>query len=188
MEIKKLNKDLTDDYLHFFDNIAFCDNPDWMGCYCCFFYYSDDKLWDSRSGRENRDTCIKLIGAGRLNGFLAYDGGEPIGWCNADAKSNYPRITDNPEIPRDRLEKTGAIVCFTVDYRQRGKGVASALLKAACDDFSGKGYEQIEAYPHKHPQSEAQNYYGPLSLYEKNGFAPVREWGDHYIVRKVLNH
>ena len=32
--IQPLTKDLLPDWLDFFDNIAFADNPEWADCYC----------------------------------------------------------------------------------------------------------------------------------------------------------
>jgi len=32
--VKELTPSLTDDFLLFFDSVAFVDNPDWSDCYC----------------------------------------------------------------------------------------------------------------------------------------------------------
>ena len=37
--IKSLGPELTDDFLYFFDNLAFSDNPEWAGCYCHFYHF-----------------------------------------------------------------------------------------------------------------------------------------------------
>ena len=34
--IKRLSPNLLDDFLYFFDDIAFRDNPEWSHCYCRF--------------------------------------------------------------------------------------------------------------------------------------------------------
>jgi len=31
--VKELTPSLRDDFLHFFDNVAFADNPEWSDCY-----------------------------------------------------------------------------------------------------------------------------------------------------------
>ena len=41
--IKALSLDLIDDFLYFFDEIAFTDNPEWSGCYCVFYHHNGDE-------------------------------------------------------------------------------------------------------------------------------------------------
>ena len=36
-DIQPLSPKLLPDWLNFFDNIAFVDNPDWSDCYCCCY-------------------------------------------------------------------------------------------------------------------------------------------------------
>ena len=39
--VKELTPSLRDDFLLFFDNVAFADNPDWGDCYCYTYQFSD---------------------------------------------------------------------------------------------------------------------------------------------------
>ena len=39
LHIRRFDADLLDDYLHFFDNVAFADHPDWAQCYCMHFHW-----------------------------------------------------------------------------------------------------------------------------------------------------
>ncbi len=41
--VKELMPSLRDDFLHFFDNIAFVDNPDWSDCYCSAYHFTNNK-------------------------------------------------------------------------------------------------------------------------------------------------
>ena len=184
LEIKKLDPSMTDDFLYFFDDIAFCDNPDWADCYCCFFYFPSGRGWEQRTGEQKREYAASRIEDGRLNGFIAYVDGKPAGWVNADDISNYERILADDDIPQAAAKKAGAIVCFVIDHRHRGRGIASALLEAACDDFIRQGFDVIEAYPRKKPENEASKYHGTVAMYERNGFAITGEADDFYIVRR----
>ena len=170
VKIRKLSKELMDDYLHFFDDIAFCDNPAWSECYCSHFYYGDGDDFDNVTGKETRACVVDRMNRGKHNGFIAYLDGNPVGWVNADIKENYIRIIGNEEIGYDQKKKVGSIVCFVVDHKHRGKGLATALLVEACTYFEDHGYDCVEAYPLKSPENNAENYHGPLKMYLSNGF------------------
>ncbi|MBN2628507.1 MAG: GNAT family N-acetyltransferase [Spirochaetales bacterium] len=184
--IKRLTPERAGDFLYFFDNVAFCDNPSWADCYCCFFYFADNAVWGKREGAENREYAAELIEKGELNGYLAYDGKAPVGWLNGDDKTAYPRIMEHPDIPHDEGKKTASLVCFTIDHTRRGQGMATALLNAACDDFALRGYDLIEAYPRRAPKTAAENYYGPLTMYQNAGFTTTAEKEEFTIVQKPL--
>ncbi len=186
LDIKRLTQERLEDYLHFFDEVAFCDNPEWAGCYCCFFYYSDDEYWIGLKKEEVRAIAVQKIKEGSLNGFLSYIDGQPVGWCNADVVTNYERIIEDTSIPQNENLKTGALVCFVVDHRHRGKGVATALVKRICEEFAKEGYDQIEAYPAKGASTEAELYHGPVNMYLDQGFVIANELEDKYVLRKVL--
>ncbi len=188
IEVRKLGEDCLEDFLDFFDNRAFCDNPDWGGCYCCFFYYSDDREFESRPGTANREEAVSRIRAGEMNGYMAFLDGKAVGWCNADDIGNFPRIIEDPNIEPAGDKRAAAVVCFTIDHNYRRKGIAKALLEKVCGGFEDAGYDFIEAYPGKSPGDDAGNYHGPLSMYLKSGFKIQKELEDFYIVRKLLEN
>jgi len=39
INIKKLSPQFIEDYLYFFDHRAFCNHPEWAGCYCMFYNF-----------------------------------------------------------------------------------------------------------------------------------------------------
>jgi GNAT superfamily N-acetyltransferase len=175
------------DWLAFFDKVAFADNPDWSGCYCHFFHADhDEKPWDERTPEENRAASIDLIGKGRLRGYLAYLDGRPLGWCQAGPRAGIPNIANDDELVVEEADNVGSIVCFVVAESYRGKGVASALLEAACEGFSAAGLRWAEAYPNRVARTAAANYHGPMGLYAKSGFKPIREVGDFTVMRRDL--
>jgi len=48
--IQPLTPDLLGDWLAFFDQDAFADNPDWSGCYCQWFHVDHEQGdWESRT-------------------------------------------------------------------------------------------------------------------------------------------
>lgn len=169
--VSPLTPERAEDFITFFDHVAFQDHPEWgCGCYCCFFHYSDHALWDARSPEQNRAQARQLIGENRLRGLLAYDGKTPVGWCHYDLQKNLPGVRAfYPQLSEDDPDG-GEIVCFTIAQGWRGRGVATRLLTAALADLAACGVKTVNAYPVLEDASEEHNYTGPLRLYQKAGF------------------
>src|SRR5205807_9538343 len=89
IEVKPLGVDTLDDFLAFFDRRAFMDNPFWFGCYCMDPHQVDPT---ERTPAEKREDKIGLVKSGAARGFLAYVGGEPVGWCNAAPRPMLPGV------------------------------------------------------------------------------------------------
>lgn len=178
--VKELSPSLRDDWLLFFDQIAFADNPDWSDCYCSLYHFAN------RSKAETRRMASGQIEEGRIRGFIAYDDSRPVGWCNGANRNSYPILHHLLGPGPDKWEKVGSIVCFVIAASHRRKGVASQLLNAACDKFARDGLQYAEAYPVKKPPSGAWDFPGPLSMYVKNGFSTHRDADWYLVVRRQL--
>ena len=130
IEVRPLTEERLGDYLRFFDEKAFTDNPRWAFCYCYFPYHDPDKIdWQRRTGPENRTAISACVRDGTAQGYLAYAGTEVVGWCNAAPRRLYPMLNDTPA---PDAETTGSIFCFIVAPAYRNKGIARSLLAAAC--------------------------------------------------------
>ena len=186
IKIKALTPSLIPDFLSFFDNKAFEDNPEWAACYCHFFYIPDNETWLKRTAGDNRRDTIARIRENKMQGFLAYFEGKPIGFCNADFKVHYPRLIDQKELWDDEEKLTASVVCFIISHEYRRKGIATGLLKTACDYYKSKKCEIIEGYPRKNVTTDADHYYGPLSMYTNLGFEVFREFEGFYLVKREL--
>ena len=194
IEIKKLSPELTEDYLAFFDNVAFTDNEEWDGCYCVWYHWNEalqekfEQCQEASKKGFNRKLALNLIQAGTLQGYLAYADGCVAGWCNANDKGSYESLNRDkcPELWEDAgcSDKVKAIVCYTIAPDMRQKGIATALLQRVCEDAEAEGYTYVEAYPGKDSSNVVRNYHGPFSLYEKIGFTKQIELENQYIVRK----
>jgi ribosomal protein S18 acetylase RimI-like enzyme len=152
------------------------------------FYHIADPDWDARTGAQNRAEAAALIRSGALRGFLAYDGKQPIGWCNANGKECYDRLAAESAqwgavSPGERIL---SVVCFVIAPACRGRGVARRLLHQACASGAGQGYDWAEAYPRKVDRTAAQAYHGPLAMYRGEGFTTFRELEEFRIVRRDL--
>ena len=191
LEIKKLSVDLLEDWLYYFDNTAFTDNEEWEGCYCMCYHYNESmtrkKSWNCsrKDAPHNRSCAVDFIKQGKMKGYLAYENGQVVGWCNANDKEAYDNV--NFKLPFrniDRNHKVKSVVCFCIAPNARGKGIASALLETVCADAAAEGYDYIEAYPFLHDDNNA--YHGPQSMYEKYGFARGEKLDGCTVYRKAL--
>jgi len=108
-----------------------------------------------------------------MGGYLAYDGGEVVGWLNAGPSCFYP--PENVGGPDPQADRIGHVVCFVVSPDWRGKGVAGALLAAALADFKAQGLAIAQGARRPAAEGGAANYKGPLSLFERAGFSRHRE-------------
>lgn len=185
IEVRPLTPALLDDYLRFFDNRAFTDNPRWAGCYCYFPYHDPAKThWPERSGEQNRTAICAAIRGRTARGYLAYDGADVVGWCNAGPRSLYPMLADEPS---DDPANTGVIFCFIVAPERRSQGVARLLLDGACANLAASRLRHVVARPVRNAATAAANHLGPLAMYLDAGFAIVGEDDEGNVtVRKRL--
>ncbi|GHV26440.1 hypothetical protein FACS18948_2100 [Clostridia bacterium] len=139
IEIRKLSPELLEDYLNFFDNVAFTDHKEWSGCYCVE-PHMHNKQFEENLPRgklsKSRDYAIDFVKRGKLQGYLAYSNGEVVGWCNANNKQNYERLKTWKDVcfNDDGPKRIKSIMCFAIAPDMRGKGIATALLEQICND------------------------------------------------------
>lgn len=186
VEIRRLSPDLMQDFLSFFDGEAFADNPKWGFCFCQFLYVDHAKVnWNARTLQENRAAACDRISTDRMQGYLAYRDGKPIGWCNAAPRTMMEAFADEPDPDASRI---GQITCFVVAKPHRRSGVAATLLQAACAGLKEQGLAIAEASPLAQASTGAQQHYGPLGMYLAAGFQVHRTGsnGTVYVRRSLL--
>ncbi len=207
--IRPLSPELSADYLDFFDHRAFSDGSPYYPCYCCAFQMTGTQLQEefferaraNGGGTEQlrlamRDCAIRMIAGGLLQGYLAFDGGEAVGWCNANDRERYVRTGEFSldDVPEDEplsyqaggIGRVKSIVCFEIAPGYRGKGIASALLRRVCADAARDGYDAVEAYPVLRERREPLDFTGPVGLYEKADFVCVDRRGKTLVMQKKM--
>jgi ribosomal protein S18 acetylase RimI-like enzyme len=184
IQIKPLSPERTEDFISFFESVAFCDHPYWSACYCYSFHFTGPaEQWT----KENNLAAVrKLIGEGRMKGYLAYRDRKAVGWCNANNRLGYQRLVSQYDLEGPAHEKTCSIVCFVIHQETRRSGIAHQILQKIIADYEALGYGMIEAYPAKGDQTDEGNYKGPLALYMNSGFEIVKELDSSFLVRKSL--
>jgi ribosomal protein S18 acetylase RimI-like enzyme len=179
--VRAISPDQHDVVLHYFDMVAYADNPNWSKCYCAERLVAD---YPSRTKEQNRAFRSELILSAKANGLVAYRLGRVVGWCHAAPKNELVNVEGEKD------PKVGAIVCFVVAPDQRRQGIATQLLESAVDHLRSRGMKVAEAYPRAGDVEPSRwvwsQYVGPLSMYEKAGFEIAETHEDFCIVRKKL--
>lgn len=193
LSIKPLTPELAADCFDFFENRAFTDDSPYL-CYCQVFQMSKTQYQATYNGAaENpgpasRAEAERQIANGILRGYLAYDNGLAVGWCNANDRANYPAdpVYDDTPFHASVESREMAVICFEIAPEYRGKGVATALLQQVINDAKADGYVAVVGFPELRTQRYEWDYAGPIHLYEKLGFTKVAEQGGRVIMRKEL--
>jgi len=195
LNVKPLTPELGADFLRFFDHergAAFADNPEWAKCYCHFYHVPQAIDWPALTASQNRIAMQARIEVGAMDGFLAFDGAEVVGWLNAQPRDALPHCFDRMRIEPTPLPceafEAAVIVCFVVAPQRRRQGIARVLLAAALESFAARGIKLVDAFPFKSGASEldADHYHGSLSLFLDQGFTVLREDKTMTAVRKML--
>jgi ribosomal protein S18 acetylase RimI-like enzyme len=148
------------------------------GCWC--MYWRDRSL---AHGTPKKRAMGALVRAGREPGLLAYDEGTPVGWISIAPREEFEALLHSPQYrPHDQDDGVWSIVCLTIDRYARKQGVAASLVEAALEHAFARGASVVEAYPHA---SNPTDYMGSIPLYEKAGFAVVRDANKRAIVRRA---
>ena len=206
--IKRLTPELSADYFDFFDHRAFSDGSPFYPCYCNAFNMSKSRIQvelfqqaEAHGGgsegwkRALRESAERMVASGEVQGYLAYDGGAPIGWCNANDRLSYARVGefDLSDVPQDEAcedcrcrGEIKSVVCFEIAPEYRGQGVATLLLDRVCEDARADGYAHVEGYPMKSESDPGLAFPGPRRLYEKAGFRVAAQRGNTLVMRKEL--
>ncbi len=204
--IEKLSRSNMADFFDFFDNRAFSDGSPFAPCYCNAFYLTAEEVRDGIEKRSEtlggglegitlalKESAKELIEKGIMQGYLAYEDGISIGWCNANDRQNYVRVGQfDPGRKRDEdyyisngeRGKIKSLVCFEIAPEYRGKGVAKALLQRVCDDAEKDGYEFVEVYPQITEKYSVLDFTGPAEMYGHFGFQETDRHGTTVVMRK----
>lgn len=181
--VRALTPELIADFLRLFDGEAFADNPKWGFCYCQFSYTDHTKVeWKERTLQVNRQAACVGIDASTMRGYLAYREGKPVGWCNAAPRLMLRAFDDEPV---EDAELVGQITCFIVTKAHRRTGVATALLRAACEGFRAQNLPIVEATAYPPAQTDAQSHYGPISMFLAAGFVEQTTDDDGYVTLRL---
>jgi GNAT superfamily N-acetyltransferase len=145
-------------------------NPN--GCWCMEWRLPRQQ-WEEGSGEANRLAMKRLVDSGAIPGILAYEGPRVVGWCSVSPREKF-RLRQRGIVRfQERDDSVWSIMCFYLPAEHRGKGIMSALLRAAVDHAASNGARVVEGYPVDPRVFPALAYTGLIPSFEKAGFSPV---------------
>jgi GNAT superfamily N-acetyltransferase len=184
IEIRSLTQELREDYLQFFDNMIYDENPDWSICYCYDYHFLGDIATCTRE--SNRSAIIDMINEGKQTGYLVFDDDKAVGWCNANNRQHFKRLLRDYDLVDRPEDKVCSVVCFLIHPDYRRQGIAQKILEKIIEDCAHTDYEYIEVYPKKAEISCTGNFKGPLKLYERFDFKIHKAYDSYFVMRKSL--
>lgn len=145
------------------------------GCWC--MYWRQSRLqYEDQHGELNRRNIKALVDSGTIPGILAYEEGQPVGWCSIAPREEFPTLGRSRILKPVDDQPVWSVVCFFVARAQRRKGLTVQLLKAAIDYARSKGAKIIEGYPVEPKQGKSPDvfvYTGLSSAFKQAGFREV---------------
>lgn len=154
-------------------------------CACVAWEVPTWEGWGERTAEENVALRRRLFTEGHFHGYVLYEDGQPVGWCQCGPRDRWPKLVESFGLAPS--PGTWAVTCFALAPGARKRGLAHQLLAGALDDLRRRGVRRVEAFPRmggtsggaasppteqgKHEDGEV--WTGPESLFVKAGFAPV---------------
>jgi len=148
-------------------------DPKW--CWCAWYRVANG-TWTNAKPPQNRALLAELASSATAPGLVAYRDDKVVGWVSLGPREDFERLTHSRILAPvdDRL--VWSIVCFVVGKRQRGQGIARAMLAAAIEHARANGATTLEAYPVDTGEGRlpsASVYKGTVSMFERAGFTVV---------------
>ena len=167
LEIVSLTPARLDDLTTLFEQGG---DPKW--CWCAYFRVRGMN-WSNSTPASNRALLANLAERQTAPGLVAYRDDRAVGWVSIGPRADYERLAYSKVLAPLDDRPVWSIVCFVVGRRERGQGVAVALLGAAIEHARANGATSVEAYPADTGGdriSSASAYHGTLSMFERAGF------------------
>jgi len=150
------------------------------GCWCIYqrMTASQERALPGPGGASarRRRAMTALAGRRRAPGLLAYRGRDVVGWVSVAPRPEFGRVDASKATPRVDDAAVWVIACITVRRRERGKGVAVSLIRAAVAYAARCGAPWVEAYLRAGRVRVHDDFafYGTEPLFRAAGFHVMR--------------
>lgn len=116
------------------------------GCWCMWWRLTRAEF-QNRQGEGNRQSMYDIVHGGEIPGILAYEDGEPAGWCSIAPREQFASLNRSRILkPLDELP-VWSLVCLFIGKAFRGQNLTLALIRGAVDYALTNGADIVEAYP-----------------------------------------
>ncbi len=173
--IKAATPESIDDVARLFSTNQVTDK-----CWCMWFIIPV-KDFHAAGSEGNRAQFCELAASSNLPmGLLAYQDGEPVGWCAVGPRSRYVRALKTPTYRGGAAEEDDDVwfvPCFFVRQDVRGEGIGQALLETAVTLAQEHYATAIEGFPYSGSKrrSGSDVQVGFEALFRTCGFEVIRE-------------
>ena len=110
--------------------------------------------FERQKGECNRAALRRLVADNAEPGILAYQDGEPVGWCAVAPRGVYPALERSRILAPVDSKEVWSVSCMFVSKPYRNQGVSVGLLKAAVRFARDRGAKIVEGYPQDLGQSK----------------------------------
>jgi GNAT superfamily N-acetyltransferase len=159
-------------------------------CWCTYFRRPGPE-WKQMGAGERRGAFEQVVASGAEPGVLAYDGQRPVGWVSVAPREEFlPRLQRSRVLAPSPEEGVWSVLCFVVSRRARGRGVATALLRAAVEHARQRGARAVEGHPMDETRrtiTAMEAYFGVTSMFTEAGFTEVDRRGVRPLYRLTLD-
>jgi hypothetical protein len=149
------------------------------------------KLGKERTRAQNRAEKEHRVREGTTHAALVFDGDDCLGWCQ------YGSPDELPEVKSRRRYEAGLvtppdwrITCFFTGKGLRRRGVADAALGGVLLEIAQRGGGTVEGYPEETDDRTVSGSFlhtGPMTAFEKHGFARTRPISPHrWVVTRTV--
>jgi GNAT superfamily N-acetyltransferase len=145
------------------------------GCWCMWWRLSHAEF-ERKKGVSNKRTFKRIVQSGDVPGLIAYNAGEPVGWCAVQPREAFPRLDRSRILKRIDDQPVWSVVCLFIAREFRRRGVSRLLLEAAVKHARKQGARIVEGYPvepKKDTMPDAFAWTGLASSFRAAGFVEV---------------
>lgn len=186
IETKLVTPDLLDDL-----NSLFCTDKTAEKCHCMWYIISV-KAFHAGGAEENR-TQLKHLAYSQETpiGILAYEDGQPIGWCAVGPHERYARAVKTPTYrtkAEDPLTNVWLVPCFYIHPSARGKAISKLLLETAVELARTHKADAIDGFPFTSTKRRSGGtiHVGFEPTFSACGFEPLRRPSDSRVVMRHI--
>ena len=180
LEIRRLGSESRADFHALMDGEEGCS---W--CCCVAWWVPSWEGFAERSAAENRELREALLERGEYDGYLAYRGETPVGWCQVGPRDRLAKLVAEHDLAPD--PGAFAITCFYVRAGDRRRGVSRALLRGVLADLERRSVARVEAFPRAEEELECGELWtGPRSLFVEHDFRVHAEGGRRILMVREL--